>query len=965
MNAEKFYPMTPSSEAETGRIRELAATLGVTFDEIVRSGAQGTTVGIQSRSVLFSRRLDSRTYFVHDVRYGIKGELGVLETTDEDYLRTAHQVAARLEIPASEIAAGSVIKTQTQTASYDLETREARFEGIRPGRHYAHMTRQIEGLPVWSSRVLVGLTSKRQIGFLEAHWPEIPRAAVQEAHALDELTRSGWRPPEQRGAKVESVEAGIIHSPAAGFLMDIYPAIRVIYTPERGGKKPVLYLDRHGKPVPTPRAFDLPPEELPPPRKPAEVEVDTRRTRFRELLLANPKALEPVKMNTSYEELACVGYQPQFGKLEGVVYIKRHSGYGGGLCSPGTQEYVRFYLSLDNGATWHDEGLTSFTAWDLPFSGERLEYAVTLQIKVREFLCPRENLPLVRAILSWNHQPPANTPDHHPYWGNVKQARIQIGAVQLLNWKQFLSEAEMKLPAALETLVDLEQPVKLQSKHLGPVDLIEAYKEKAVPEHRLLTAEIVKWTGNPAISLADIGIDWGTVVPQLLETQGDTQYEQLNCVGLNPNDEQLIGVIHVKLPYGYSGGLCTAGSQEYVAFWIDYGAGWTYAGTTSVNVHDITRLNLHQGLDYAVFLPVDFTGHRMPCKEGPVTARVRATLSWNVPPPSHNPEYIPYWGNRLETLIHIKPGPKLGVHEPFLSSVGDVPESQVNAAGKANGQTLHTHLALVDSPFGGWITIAGHIANPAPGLQYRVMKKPNGAPDTSYAPLLTPIGLTINTWNPVTGWAQSQITLTPDPATGYCSFQDYSWDHSVEGSLMGGWYSTVGDDGKIFDLRIDVSTDGDPAHDLHSNVVTVSIDNKAPEVSLTIDLGTGVQCAEFTMDPSLTINGAFAATDLHFREFYFEIQPSGPPNDPPHGVLPVPASGVSLFYAGTIADPGVAAGTYTLKPAGNAGPPKTGPMDACGYALILWANDRTNVNSGGGYNWSKASVGFCLRAPAV
>jgi len=54
--------------------------------------------------------------------------------------------------------------------------------------------------------------------------------------------------------------------------------------------------------------------------------------------------------------------------------------------------------------------------------------------------------------------------------------------------------------------------------------------------------------------------------------------------------------------------------------------------------------------------------------------------------------------------------------------------------------------------------------------------------------------------------------------------------------------------------------------------------------------------------------------------------------------------------------------TYTLDTGANPGPPPTGPMDACGYALILHVWDRTNVNSGGGNNHSQASVGFCLRA---
>ena len=61
---------------------------------------------------------------------------------------------------------------------------------------------------------------------------------------------------------MESVDAGIIHSPAVGFLMDIYPAIRVIYAPidDRMGQKATRYVDRHGNDVPVPRQFDLPPE---------------------------------------------------------------------------------------------------------------------------------------------------------------------------------------------------------------------------------------------------------------------------------------------------------------------------------------------------------------------------------------------------------------------------------------------------------------------------------------------------------------------------------------------------------------------------------------------------------------------------------------------------------------------------------------------------------------------------------
>ena len=82
---------------------------------------------------------------------------------------------------------------------------------------------------------------------------------------------AGWHAPAHPGAQVESVTAGIVHSPAAGTAMDVYPTIRVIYSldDKRLGKKPVAYYDLDGKPVPQPRVFAERREEREPgPRTP-------------------------------------------------------------------------------------------------------------------------------------------------------------------------------------------------------------------------------------------------------------------------------------------------------------------------------------------------------------------------------------------------------------------------------------------------------------------------------------------------------------------------------------------------------------------------------------------------------------------------------------------------------------------------------------------------------------------------
>ena len=713
---------------------------------------------------------------------------------------------------------------------------------------------------------------------------------------------------------------------------------------------------------------------------------EKERHQFRALILSNPNYFGNIKASqlkpvlqlqgeTTYEEIGCVGFQPQFNRLEAVVYVKQPSGYGGAICSSGTPEFVRFYISFDDGATWQDQGLASFTAFDIPTDvtkKQRLEYAVTRDIKPPKKFCFASNLARVRAILSWNVPPPPNDPNFTPVWGNVHDTHIQIDPIKLLLLGDVLKELEVKIPPQLGDVLDLKEPVAAaKPKALSLAELQEAYRGKNVEPHRFALAEIKSLINQPSTAeslmassgfeslLTTAGINLGDLIGQLFPIDGNTTYEQLECIGLDPNLDMLVGVIRVKLPNGYSGGPCTAGSREYVTFWGDFdsnGSFETCLGTTSVNVYDIQKLP-KDGLEYAVFLPVDFSKYRQPCQKGAKVVRIRAIMAWQEVPPCPNPNFIPVWGNRLETLIHIKPGKKVDTQVPFLSAVGDMGEIDIAANGKCSGVAIHTGFVAADSPFGGRITIAGHISNPTPGMKYRVMRKLNGAPDSTYAPLVNEpqgLDLLINTWDIVNGWVQTHQTIhaLAPISDGYYPFEDFSSVHSVEGNIVGLWNSTVAEDGLLFDLRIDLSIDGNPANDVHSNVVTVLIDNVGPQALLDLSLGAGVQCGDFA--PGVIINGQFTATDPHFGGFSFEIEPSGPPNFPSHGVLPVPASGSSVHYGGIYGDPGAINVAYTVN---------TGPMDPCGYAIILHVSDRTNVNSGQTSNTNQASVGFCLKHP--
>jgi hypothetical protein len=259
-----------SDEAEIEQVRQVAEdALGLTFDRIVQSGSEANVVGIRSERVLFSQRLDSQTYFVQDSQYGMRRAAGVFKGSDEEQLETCHTILRRLRIPLSEIREENVLKEQTQVAQFDRVKGEIKLEEIEEGKNFVRILRQVRGLPVWSSSLILGLTSEKQIGFMQLHWPKISNHVVTEGHRLAYKVKHGWQPPELQGASVESVEAGIIHSPAIGFIMDIYPAIRVIYAPldMRMGQKPVLYVNRDSKSVPIPRQVELPGEEPTRPRQ--------------------------------------------------------------------------------------------------------------------------------------------------------------------------------------------------------------------------------------------------------------------------------------------------------------------------------------------------------------------------------------------------------------------------------------------------------------------------------------------------------------------------------------------------------------------------------------------------------------------------------------------------------------------------------------------------------------------------
>ena len=706
--------------------------------------------------------------------------------------------------------------------------------------------------------------------------------------------------------------------------------------------------------------------------------VPRERARFRALLLANPNYFGNVEaspfppvlniqLNRTYEALGCVGFQPQFNRLDAVVYVNQPAGYGGGVCSRGTQEYVRFYLSGDNGATWEDAGLTSFSAYDIPegtVGPRRLEYAVALQIRPAKRLCFIDNLYLVRAILSWNVPPPPNAPNFQPVWGDVHNTHIKIDPLRLIIFDDLLKLAQVKLPPVFAQVVDLTQPLALaEPKQLDAAQLQVLYKGSDVEPHRFALAELQQLISEPALAddlmasgfpgvLQQLGLNLADLAEVLFPTDGNTRYEELECIGLNPNQDALVGVLRVKLPNGYSGGPCTAGSREYVAFWGDFdgnGSFETYLGTTSVNVHDIDPIP-REGLEYSVFLPVNLDQYRRPCQRGAVVVPIRAIMSWQVAPPPANPNFVPVWGNREQTLIHIRPGSVVTGNPPVIETVGSMAVTDINGLGYANGPAQLVGFIARQSPFGGEVVITGHLANPADisagatPLRYRVIVNDDVADQVLNNPFgIARTQLLDGVWTFLPG-----ATQTVDAAGYYSYREDLSGGAGnaqiyVAGNVLARW-QTAGKTG-TWTIRIEVL---DATNVLYTgNVVTVRLDNAAPQIpagSFAITTGGG-SCADFTVGD--IIEGTYQVTDEHFGALSFSVLPPNggvftAPTPLPRTYPTVPGTGES--------------GIWRLDTTG---------MPRCGYVIRLGASDRTIVNSGFiGYS-NEAFVGLCLRTPAT
>lgn len=720
--------------------------------------------------------------------------------------------------------------------------------------------------------------------------------------------------------------------------------------------------------------------------------VENERVNFARLVAANPnhfgnmpgtgfKPAFQMSGNDRYEELTCVGFNPRLDSLEATVKIKQPSGYGGGPCGRGTFEYVRFYINY--GRAWEDLGLAAFNAHDIPntVSCARLadkphSHVVSLRFEPRRECCRTPVLPKVRAILSWNQPPPPNSPNWNPVWGQVKDRTIQIrpGACSIFDFITTLDlgVVNFDIVSVLEKLPEIklmkETPIPPQPDPPPLAALAKMYgfapgkrAAPAVEPHRFamtraqqavnfVTAEATLVKSNFEEFTA-VGLDLSAVLGALNVTSNNPTYEQIDCVGLDNNNDWLVGTFTVKKPFGYSGGLCQQGSKEYVAFWADWddSCKWEYQGTVAVDVHDIPGIPL-DGLRYSAILPVPLGQYRRPCNR-PRISRVRAVLSWNSPPSTTDPDALPHWGNRVDAHVRIRPGDPTPTDRPVIHKIGDVPVGGIDIATTGLTNSLATYgtggysvdLLGRPCPFGGIIKIAADVPPEFSGLgyKYRVVVRLAGGGGTEF-PVLTPFETYV--------FGNSTPTIQTPNASGYVNYLPHGQNFE---RLLGKWNSTAyGSPDALWEVRVEmVDAAFTPIGETAWH--RIQLDNTAPEAEITIDLetapGSGVligagECKDFTVGD--LVKGHFVATDLYFGSYGIQVTPASltpPPTSPSGGNSPTPPFPGSTWELDTEDD--------------------VNNMEPCGYVVTLRVYDRSIVNSTPGHHNSDwDDEGFCLRA---
>ncbi len=672
-----------------------------------------------------------------------------------------------------------------------------------------------------------------------------------------------------------------------------------------------------------------------------KIEIENERRQFKQLVSINPNyfgnitdeaikakypAVCPMSNKTKYEKLVCVGLYPEDDLLEAIIEVKQPYGYKGSLCTEGSKEYVAFYIDYNDGAGFVSAGAPAeVNVHDLSFvNGGHLFYAVRKPFIPKEYLkCDKPQIVKVRAILSWENLPTG--PGYVPVWGNTVETWVQIkpkkigpvilhpipayefktaGKVEMI---KPLPEAEIKpigpIPPIEKFVImgDEEEIKQLIHKSIEAEEKIK--QEGNVEKERLEFKNLVKKNPNYFGSISnskdkdeilkavyqlptetlEVLLPQLAINPELLvpvkPLLPNTMYEELKCVGLYPEDDLLEAVIEVKLPYGFNGDLCTLGSKEYIAFYIDYGdgAGYQHVATSTVGVHDIPDIN-DKHLFYAVKAKIPNIEARLKDCNHENIIKVKAILSWDNDPTPFGHTYTPAWGNVLTRNIQIRPEDGDSA-KCDIEIVNDVHVAEISQSGSNEGLAIKIDASnnavpfVFDRPFGGTIACWGNI-NVSGTEYYRFRYSDNNGAS----------------WKNITDKRRARNPLPwvvaidrfPD-SEGWFSISEYNTDVANYSLTALVHWNSVGKNGRYL-LRLELADAGKNPLPGQTYDVTIMLDNTGldlfefggtptplPAKGVTVKDSSGNyrKCSTFVGSEAIKIFGNFR--DDYFRSFRLKV----------------------------------------------------------------------------------------------
>ena len=694
------------------------------------------------------------------------------------------------------------------------------------------------------------------------------------------------------------------------------------------------------------------------------------RSNILKLLASNPKLLladtelklagtELKPGNTYYEELKCVGYNPNTNKLFATFEVKREFRYSGPLCTAGSYEHLRFFINYGSG--WLDQGSVSVNVHDIPTQKDcagkltkPVSYTATIWLQdVKRNSCKKEILPQVKVILSWSIPIPPNNVNYPPVWGNSQTCKIQIKPWYFtipdldLTKDSFipnlLTKAQLNPDLTVNQLTELvnletgelENPISLQTylpKEMDWTEAVElAQKEnRELDTLRLVSQELVAVKNNPEL-FATVQrkfqllpeFDLLAILDNYEKTKADVSYEELTCLGLDYNVNRLTATSKIKRHYGYVGDLCHQGGKEYIAFWADWNddCKWTYLGTSAVEVHNLRQID-KGGICYSVSLYENLEKFRKQCSNTNVV-KVRAVLSWFTAPSTTNPEELNTYGNRLDEYVQLKPTSEGG--DSCIAVLGGIPTSEINAISGLTTSTAKFALngLTPDSlgrpcPFDGRIVVQGI---PYLGKRYKVSVR-NLSSSSVWTDVVTPIRV-------VNGMGFGNMHYPH--SDGYF---DYLSDYQNIDDILAWWNAP---ESGLWEVRLQV--EGTTIVCIHR--IRINKINAMADISISAAGGPGTgNCQDY--QPGDPLNGTFVARSPvgFFKSYSLYTNIPGP------SITQIPA-GIATNPTGVSGDPW----TFTI--------PVT--TKKCGYYVGVTAYDRTIIDSTHTGRHSSKTVGLCVR----